>query len=80
MKRLLLLSLAVGIAACGGSKGKTVDTAVNYPGTVPAVDSVTYKIPPDTLVNERSQKCVVSPPAKYDAIEIGDSYSDCDWK
>lgn len=75
MKKLLLIIALVG---CGGGRNSSADT-IHY-GAPPMVDSVVSKIPPDTLVNEKGEKCVVHPSGKYDAVMEGESYPNCDWR
>lgn len=81
MKTLLIASLALALVACTDHKKDALDdTVVVHPGSPPAEDSVIAKIPPDSLVNEKGEKCVVRPAPKYDAIQLGDSYKNCGWK
>jgi hypothetical protein len=75
--KFLLLILAIVLVACGGSKREASDTT-QY-AAPPMVDSVAYKIPPDTLVNEKGKKCVVHPQGKYDGVSVGDHY-ECNWE
>lgn len=79
MKTFLLAVVLIGSVACSrADKDAAPDTA--HFAAPPATDSIVAKIEPDTLVNEKGQKCVVRPKAKFDGVEIGESYANCDWR
>jgi hypothetical protein len=76
MKKILMILALVGVA-CARTHDGAGDTT--HYGAPQATDSVVAKIAPDTLVNEKGQKCVVSPAAKWEGVSEGDSYQ-CGWQ
>lgn len=82
MKKLTLLTAVLALACGGGGSGgssSSSDTTAHY-AAPPAADSVVSKLPPDTLVNEQGQRCIVRPAPKFDAIQLGESYHSCNWQ
>jgi hypothetical protein len=80
MKELRMISAAMLVAAlaCGTRDKSSASDTAHY-GAPPATDSIVAKLPPDTLVNEKGERCVVRPQARFDAIEVGEVGISCGW-